>query len=76
MSEVTVVVYLCDTSLLRSHECLCRVSGDYCETTTNACESEPCGLNGTCEFFMNGTYRCTGCVAGYEVSDDQQKCIG
>jgi len=53
------------------------VSGDYCETLTDLCGSDPCGVNGTCVPYMNGTnYICTGCNDGYEVSDDQHKCIG
>jgi len=55
------------------------VSGDYCETATDQCLSDPCGINGTCLPYMNGTdigYTCTGCAGGYEVSDNQQKCIG
>ena len=52
------------------------VSGDYCETVTDQCLSDPCGEHGTCVPYMNGTYICTGCGGGYEVSDNQQKCIG
>ena len=59
---------------MRNERC---VSGDYCETTTDQCQSLPCGENGTCDPSVNGTdYRCTGCAGGYEVSDNQLKCIG
>ena len=55
------------------------ISGDYCERTIDQCRSVPCGINGTCVAYTNGTdvgYRCTACAAGYKVSDNQLKCVG
>ena len=36
---------------------------------------QPCGVNGTCEA-NETTYACTSCGRGYQVSENQLKCIG
>jgi len=56
-------------------------AGNFCEESNDACEQQPCGLNGTCvnDLAVNQTnnrgYRCTSCDEGYQLTNDS-KCEG
>jgi len=62
-----LLILLCVNSIMCEEQCWWSVEvhcshcvvGDHCESTTDLCQSMPCGVNGTCESYTNGTYRCT-----------------